>query len=102
KDRALETALQDKTPTTITPLNEKLETLARGTQAAVIYLVGMDGVAIAASNWREPDSFVGNDYKFRPYFHNALRNGDAEYFRSQRTGHWKLHCRTRRPRRSLP
>ncbi len=80
KDRALETALQDKTPTTITPLNEKLETLARGTQAAVIYLVGMDGVAIAASNWREPDSFVGNDYKFRPYFHNALRNGDAEYF----------------------
>ncbi|WP_420909090.1 ATP-binding protein [Brucella intermedia] len=80
KDRALEAALQDNTPATITPLNEKLETLARGTQAAVIYLVGMDGVAIAASNWREPDSFVGNDYKFRPYFHNALRNGDAEYF----------------------
>ncbi len=80
KDRALEAALQDKTPATITPLNEKLEALARGTQAAVIYLVGMDGVAIAASNWREPDSFVGNDYKFRPYFHNALRNGDAEYF----------------------
>ncbi len=80
KDRALEAALQDKTPATITPLNEKLEALARGTQAAVIYLVGLDGVAIAASNWREPDSFVGNDYKFRPYFHNALRNGDAEYF----------------------
>ncbi|HBQ33227.1 MAG TPA: two-component sensor histidine kinase, partial [Ochrobactrum anthropi] len=27
-----------------------------------------------------PTSFVGNDYKFRPYFHNALKNGDAEYF----------------------
>ncbi|PQZ26409.1 ATP-binding protein [Ochrobactrum vermis] len=80
KDRALEAALQDKTPATIDPLNEKLETLAEGTQAAVIYLVGMDGIAIAASNWRGPVSFVGNDYKFRPYFHDALKNGAAEYF----------------------
>lgn len=80
KDKALEVALQDKTSATINPLNEKLETLARGTQAAVIYLVGMDGIAIAASNWRGPTSFVGNDYKFRPYFHEALKNGDAEYF----------------------
>ena len=80
KDRALEAALQDKTSATIDPLNEKLETLAQGTQAAVIYLVGMDGIAIAASNWRGPTSFVGNDYKFRPYFQEALKNGDAEYF----------------------
>lgn len=80
KDKALEAALQDKTPATINPLNEKLETLAEGTQAAVIYLVGMDGIAIAASNWRGPVSFVGNDYKFRPYFHDALKNGAAEYF----------------------
>ncbi|NKW82403.1 sensor histidine kinase [Ochrobactrum pecoris] len=80
KDKALEAALRDKTPATINPLNEKLETLAEGTQAAVIYLVGMDGIAIAASNWRGPVSFVGNDYKFRPYFHDALKNGAAEYF----------------------
>jgi len=80
KDKALESALLDKTAPTIDPLNEKLEALADGTQAAVIYLVGMDGIAIAASNWRGPTSFVGNDYKFRPYFHNALKNGDAEYF----------------------
>lgn len=80
KDEALEAALQDKTSATINPLNEKLETLAEGTQAAVIYLVGMDGIAIAASNWRGPVSFVGNDYKFRPYFHDALKNGAAEYF----------------------
>ncbi|UWL62547.1 ATP-binding protein [Brucella pseudintermedia] len=40
----------------------------------------MDGVAVAASNWREPDSFVGNDYNFRPYFHDALKNRDTEYF----------------------
>jgi two-component system C4-dicarboxylate transport sensor histidine kinase DctB len=44
KDKALEAALQDNTVATITSLNEKLEALARGTQAAVIYLVGMDGI----------------------------------------------------------
>ncbi|MFQ0814017.1 ATPase [Brucella anthropi] len=80
KDRALEMALQDKSAATIDPLNLKLETLAEGTQAAVIYLVGMDGIAIAASNWREPDSFVGNSYEFRPYFHDALKKGSTEYF----------------------
>jgi two-component system C4-dicarboxylate transport sensor histidine kinase DctB len=80
KDQELASALQDKTVTTIAPANRKLETLAEGTQAAVIYLVGMDGIAIAASNWRGPVSFVGNDYKFRPYFQQALINGGEEYF----------------------
>ncbi|MGU3401525.1 ATP-binding protein [Brucellaceae bacterium D45D] len=78
KDRALEAALEDETA--IASLNEKLEVLADGTQAAVIYLVGLDGVAIAASNWRDPLSFVGNDYEFRPYFQEALKDGSAEYF----------------------
>lgn len=80
KDRELASALQDKTVATIDPANRKLEALAEGTQAAVIYLVGMDGIAIAASNWRKADSFVGNDYKFRPYFRDALTNGGDEYF----------------------
>lgn len=78
KDTALEAALEDETA--IASLNEKLEVLADGTQAAVIYLVGLDGVAIAASNWRDPLSFVGNDYEFRPYFQEALQDGGAEYF----------------------
>ncbi len=79
-DHELEAALANPTIATLDPLNRKLEALAEGTQAAVIYLIGLDGVAIAASNWREPTSFVGNSYEFRPYFHNALRKGSAEYF----------------------
>src|SRR5690606_24307191 len=31
-------------------------------------------------NWNEPSSFVGHDYAFRPYFHNALREGSGRYF----------------------
>lgn len=61
-------------------LDLKLEAIARETRAAVIYLLGKDGVAIAASNWREPTSFVGNDYAFRDYFSGAVTGGTAEQF----------------------
>lgn len=80
KDKELADALAMPSPDAVDQLNRKLEALAEGTQAAVIYLVGLDGYAISASNWREPDSFVGNDYKFRPYFNDALENTNAEYF----------------------
>jgi two-component system C4-dicarboxylate transport sensor histidine kinase DctB len=61
-------------------LNKKLERLVSGTQAAVLYVIGPDGVAIASSNWREPISFVGNDYSFRDYFRRAIEQGTAEHF----------------------
>ncbi|HEV7257182.1 MAG TPA: ATP-binding protein [Bosea sp. (in: a-proteobacteria)] len=61
-------------------LDLKLEAIARETRAAVIYALGKDGVAIAASNWREPTSFVGNDYAFRDYFSGAVAGGMAEQF----------------------
>ncbi|MET0270931.1 MAG: sensor histidine kinase, partial [Sphingomonas sp.] len=41
-------------------LNAKLEGLARRTGAAVIYVIGPDGRAMAASNWRARTSFIGN------------------------------------------
>lgn len=61
-------------------LDLKLEAIAAETRAAVIYLLSKDGVAVAASNWREPTSFVGNDYAFRDYFSSAISNGAAEQF----------------------
>ncbi|MGO4739240.1 ATP-binding protein [Bosea sp. 2KB_26] len=61
-------------------LDSKLEAIARETRAAVIYVLGKDGITIAASNWREPTSFVGNDYAFRDYFSAAVSGGAAEQF----------------------
>jgi two-component system C4-dicarboxylate transport sensor histidine kinase DctB len=61
-------------------LNVKLEGLATETRAAAIYLLDARGIAVAASNWREPTSFVGSDYRFRPYFNGALRDGEASFF----------------------
>ena len=40
----------------------KLETLARQTRAAAIYIIDASGRTRAASNWRLPTSFVGADY----------------------------------------
>ncbi|MFJ5370456.1 cache domain-containing protein, partial [Bosea sp. CER48] len=71
-------------------LDLKLEAIAREARTAVIYLLGPDGIAIAASNWNEPTSFVGNDYAFRDYFKGAVADGTAEQFAlgtvSQRPG----------------
>ena len=61
-------------------LNRKLAALARSTGAAVIYLVGPAGRAVAASNWATPQSFVGRDYRFRRYYRDARRTGEASQF----------------------
>ncbi|SFK50079.1 two-component system, NtrC family, C4-dicarboxylate transport sensor histidine kinase DctB [Sphingomonas sp. NFR04] len=61
-------------------LNAKLESLARTTGAAAIYVIGADGRTRAASNWRTPQSFVGSDYRFRRYFREASSRGEASQF----------------------
>lgn len=61
-------------------ISAKFEGLSRGTRAAVIYLLDRSGTAIAASNWREPISFVGQHYAFRAYYRRAVDTGSAEFF----------------------
>lgn len=80
QDTALGEALATGNGAALDQLNRKLEGLATGTQAAVIYVIGRQGVAVSASNWREPTSFVGNDYRFREYFQKAMSDGKAEHF----------------------
>lgn len=72
--------LESADPATVERLNGKLELLARRTDAAAIYVIDRDGRTLAASNWRLPTSFVGQNYGFRPYFREALRGGSAELF----------------------
>lgn len=61
-------------------LDLKLASIAREARAAVIYLLDATGLTIAASNWNEPTSFVGNDYAFRDYYLEAVLKGSAEQF----------------------
>ncbi|UTG96475.1 sensor histidine kinase (plasmid) [Sinorhizobium meliloti] len=79
-DAAIRGALLSPDRQSLDRINRKLEALATSAEAAVIYLIDRSGVAVAASNWQEPTSFVGNDYAFRDYFRLAVRDGMAEHF----------------------
>ena len=80
QDPDLLAALAQPDGATFATLNRKLETLSQGTGANVIYLIDATGLAVAASNWQEPTSFVGNDYRFREYFQRGMQAGAAEHF----------------------
>ncbi|MBB4235508.1 two-component system C4-dicarboxylate transport sensor histidine kinase DctB [Rhizobium esperanzae] len=80
QDAALAAALAGNDAGAFEQLSRKLEVLAAGTKAAVIYVIDKNGMAVSASNWREPTSFVGNDYRFREYFRGAVAQGQAEHF----------------------
>lgn len=79
-DAELKEALRSRDPGAMRALDQKLETLAAGAQAADLYVLDAKGDAVAASNWRAPTSFVGSHYAFRPYFLEAVKRGAAEYF----------------------
>lgn len=75
--------LGERTPQTAAAfdaLSARFERLATHAGATTVYLVGPSGRTIAASNWRTPASFVGENYSFRPYFRDAMGEGTAEFF----------------------
>lgn len=80
QDPDLQALLARPDPTSVDRLNRKFEALTRETRAAVIYVLDARGLAVAASNWNQPISFVGSDYRFRPYYSEAMRDGQASFF----------------------
>lgn len=79
-DQDLVTATSRKSPRTLEALNRKLETLGREFGTSAIYVIDRNGVTFGASNWRKPESFIGRNYQFRPYFADALRHGNGQQF----------------------
>ncbi len=61
-------------------LNQRLERLNGAAGSTVLYLLDRRGDTLAASNWNDWSSFVGNNYAFRPYFQDALRQSSGRYF----------------------
>lgn len=60
--------------------NRFLEEVRNESGAAEIFLMNIDGTAVASSNWRSDLSFVGHSYRFRPYFQQAMRGKLGRYF----------------------
>ena len=80
QDRDVISALTTRSDSLLQLVNRKLESLISGTRSSVIYLLNADGLALASSNWREPTSFVGTNYSFRPYYTRAVATGSAEHY----------------------
>lgn len=62
-----------------TELNTTLQDLAQQAKVAAIYLMDAKGKTIAASNWDTPQSYMGQNFGFRPYFMDAI-HGQPGYF----------------------
>lgn len=65
---------------TLQTANKLLKSIQQQTEASVIYLMNTQGLTLAASNWDDKHSFIGNSFAFRPYFRNALKNGRGDFF----------------------
>ncbi|APE44455.1 hypothetical protein BOO69_14315 [Sulfitobacter alexandrii] len=60
--------------------NRYLETVANHAGADELFLIDSTGRTIAASNWNQPGSFLGQNYAFRPYFKDALATGQGQFY----------------------
>lgn len=61
-------------------LNTVLADVAIRARAEFIYVLDGDGLTIAASNFADEGSLVGNHYTFRPYFRDAITGGEGRFF----------------------
>ncbi|MFJ6024618.1 ATP-binding protein [Brevundimonas sp. NPDC092305] len=80
RDPDLLTLLASPSPGSVDLVNRKLERLSREVRSAAIYVLDARGLTLAASNWREPTSFVGSEYGFRPYYAEAMATGRSAFF----------------------
>ena len=61
-------------------LNRKLERINGAAQSSTLELLDHTGLAVAASNWRLPSSYVGHNYGFRPYFLQTRTQGTGRFY----------------------
>ncbi|OLQ73198.1 two-component sensor histidine kinase [Photobacterium proteolyticum] len=82
--RLLQPLLADQTSPSKTnqyhQTSQLLQQWAATLSADTIYLINLQGETLAASNWQQPDSFVGQNYAYRPYFREAITGTPGQYF----------------------
>lgn len=61
-------------------LNRKLERANGASRSSTLTLINRQGVALAASNWRQPQNNVGENYSYRPYVQQALAQGSGRFY----------------------
>ncbi|CAI8961795.1 two-component system, sensor histidine kinase AauS [Pseudomonas sp. IT-P12] len=72
--------LADPTPEHRQVVNDYLEGLNRRSRSRAIYVMDTTGRVMATSNWRDVDSYLGEDLSFRAYFQNAIRGQPGRFY----------------------
>ncbi|MBV7553195.1 sensor histidine kinase [Pseudomonas sp. PDM28] len=72
--------LADPTPEHRQTVNDYLEGLNRRSRSRAIYVMDTTGRVMATSNWRDVDSYLGEDLSFRAYFQNAVRGQPGRFY----------------------
>ncbi|MCK9197435.1 MAG: hypothetical protein M0P16_10695, partial [Syntrophales bacterium] len=72
--------LQANNPANMEKINNILDRYNKSLDAAACYLINHDGLTLASSNRNAEDSFVGQNYTFRPYFQQAIKGGVGRHF----------------------
>lgn len=65
---------------TVDIANQYLQKVNQRSGAAALYVIDRTGNTVAASNWNTPDSFVGQNYSFRPYFTEAFAGQEGFFY----------------------
>jgi diguanylate cyclase (GGDEF)-like protein/PAS domain S-box-containing protein len=73
-------ALWLRSPQTMAQANSVLDRYQTRFEASPAFILGQTGTCIASSNRDAPDSFVGHNYGFRPYFQQAIAGQPGRYF----------------------
>lgn len=61
-------------------LNRYVEYFNTQLKTAAIFILNEQGKTIASSNWREPGSYVGQDYSYRPYYKQAMMGMNGRFY----------------------
>ncbi|MNO48090.1 C4-dicarboxylate transport sensor protein DctB [compost metagenome] len=61
-------------------VNMYLEGLNRRSRSRAIYVLDTSGRVQATSNWRDNDSYLGEDLSFRAYFQDAVRGQPGRFY----------------------
>lgn len=72
--------LTDPDATDRQSVNEYLEGMKRRSNGRAIFVLDTEGRVQATSNWRDADSFLGEDLAFRPYFQDAVRGKPGRFY----------------------
>ena len=68
-------------PTAVDPsINTRLKEISDQAGLEAVYLMNSAGLVLASSNAGMPNSFLGQNYGFRPYFQEALSGQRSDYF----------------------